>query len=157
MRIRLPSADALDQEELFAANGVLGKILGRHAVCQEIEDSIYAACSQHPTSVSLYTQGKFQAILLDGEAVAKLLAEEWRVHRCPVYVERWSVEGCANLDEMDKNLFWARLPKLPPQCLKPMRMIEEALDTYMGLRTLRQEVLNGTIATICVQVPCWYS
>lgn len=44
-RIRLPSADVLEQEEIFAANGIVGKVVGRHAVRHEVEDVIAATCN----------------------------------------------------------------------------------------------------------------
>lgn len=151
-RIRLPSTEILDQEEIFTANGIIGKVIGRHAVQQELEEVIFEVCHQRPAGVLMYSEGKLQAIMQDGEAAQRLVDSDIFVHRCPVHLKRWTAEGCVAMGDMDKNLFWAKFLAFPPQCFKGICTIGNSIGKFMALCMPLREMLNGMTLTICVQL-----
>lgn len=58
-RIILSSPDILDQEEVFATCGVLGRAFAPAVGRQAIEDGIVQACGKKLMGVLMYTRGRF--------------------------------------------------------------------------------------------------
>lgn len=150
----LQDPDSLAQQEALRATGVYGRVLGKPAERKELETAIFRACGSHPVGVSQYKQGKFLAIMRDGEMAKKLMGSRMRIAGRAVIMRAWDEDGRGELDRLDVALYWVKLPGLPLQFYESLEKIYAVLSLgqFVSVETPKTEVANGAPPIVCVQI-----